>query len=248
MSGSADALISELVNRGQVSQDAPCSILLDQRSRWLIVSSAKSMPSDVYNQLNQAGFRRHGNNVLRPHCENCNACVALRVPVETFQPTSVQRYIWRRLSNLTVHSIPLVAKQEHIDLFRRYLTARHPDLTTSPDQVFQYLVMTTPANTRMFEFRSDGVLKIVIAVDILEDGWSLIYNFYDPDEPTASYGVYGFMWALEALRLSSLPYLYPGYWVEGGEQMVYKASFRPFETFQRGRWATGYDPALQASR
>jgi arginine-tRNA-protein transferase len=78
-------------------------------------------------------------------------------------------------------------------------------------------------------------------IDILGDGLSSVYRFFEPDQPHSSFGTYNIYWQIEQARSLRLPYVYLGYWIRESQKMAYKANFRPLEGLIDGNW-TVLDP------
>jgi len=208
--------------------------------------------------LSKQGFRRSQNVLYRPSCAECAACMSARVRVADFVPTRSQKRVIKRNANLKRRATSPWATEEQYNLFRRYLDGRHASGGMADMDMFEFAAMVeeTPIRSRVIEYsntdanREDRAKPVAACLtDILDDGLSMVYSFFEPELERRSPGTYLILDHIEIARELGLPYVYLGYWVPGSPKMGYKANFSGLEVYEGGSWKDlgepdAYDAAL----
>ncbi|TFW72982.1 arginyltransferase [Methylotenera oryzisoli] len=223
-----------------------CGYLPNRMAQSLIAAPQHLVDANVYSGLIQQGFRRSGKFSYRPHCENCQECVPVRVVLEKFSPNRSQKRAFKQHQNLTATILPVGFHEEHYALYASYQRARHSDDKTAEqtdsdsqeNNVEQYQSFLCQSNVEsvLIEFREGDQLKMVSVIDIVRDGISAVYTFYDTSDNTTSYGTYNILWQALWAQTLDLPYLYLGYWIKDSRKMAYKQNYRPLEKLIDGEW------------
>lgn len=223
---------------------APCPYLPGMTERKVFANLPFSDGAHVNDELTHAGFRRSQNIAYRPACEGCDACVSVRLPVPEFASTRTQRKIIARNSDLSRDLVEAEATQEQFALLKLYLATRHPGGGMTDMSWADYVAMVedTAVRTHLIEYRlpsldgGPGDLVAVTLADLLSDGLSMVYSFFDPRLEKRSLGVFAILDHVRQASAVNLPFVYLGYWVQGSPKMDYKANFRPMEVLRPLGW------------
>ncbi|NDV86948.1 arginyltransferase [Aurantimonas aggregata] len=232
-----------------LTSPSACPYLPGQAERKVFTHLVGDRASGLLDLLSQGGFRRSQNIAYRPACERCRACVSVRILVDEFRPGRSMRRVIARNADLVGRMSEPSPSSEQYSLFRRYLDDRHTHGGMSEMSVLDYAMMVedSQVDTRLIQYRergpdsafttaSDGDLVAVALSDVMGDGVSMVYSFFEPTESARSLGTYMILDHIERTRRMGLPYLYLGYWVNGSRKMDYKIRFQPQEHLMAKGW------------
>ncbi|MEO4044713.1 arginyltransferase [Hoeflea sp. CAU 1731] len=229
---------------------SPCPYLDGQFERKVFTHLVGEKAAELNDLLTQGGFRRSQNIAYRPACESCRACVSVRIVASDFEPNKSMRRNLARNSDIAAREFQAEPSSEQYALFRDYLDARHQRGGMSDMTVLDYAMMVedTYVPTKIIEYRIEGEpdpdgsiaeqgrLIAVALSDIMGDGLSMVYSFFDPDYASRSLGTYMILDHIQRAKDRGLPHVYLGYWVEGSRKMEYKTRFRPQDHLGPSGW------------
>jgi arginine-tRNA-protein transferase len=228
---------------------SPCPYLPGQEERKVFTHLVGERAGELNDLLTHGGFRRSQSIAYRPACESCRCCVSVRVVAEDFEPTRSMRRIQERNADLIGEMRVAVPTSEQYSVFRSYLDSRHRDGGMADMTVLDYAMMVEDSHveTRMVEYRrrgpdsgvngrGTGMLMAVALTDVLKDGLSMVYSFFEADEAARSLGTFMILDHIDRARRMGLPYVYLGYWVQGSRKMDYKGRFLPQERLSAEGW------------
>ena len=215
-----------------------CSYIDKMDAQSLVVTPYKSINQSIFQDLIEKGFRRSGQYIYKPNCKSCTACIPIRLPVQKFLFSKTQKRIYKKHGYFQVREAPLSFKQKHFDLYLKYQNKRHSFINNDQNNLDDYndFLIKSNVKSKFIEFWDGDLLKIVSIVDIVSDGISAVYTFYDPDDEKVSYGTYSIIWLINWCKAQQLKYLYLGYWIGECDKMKYKTNFKPYELYIKGYW------------
>lgn len=223
-----------------VTAPQPCPYLEGRMERKLFTALQGESAERLNNSLSQQGFRRSQNVLYRPSCSECSSCLSARIDVSRFKPTKSQKRVRKRNTALSRRATSPWATEDQYDLFRRYLDERHADGGMADMDVFEFasMIEETPIRSRIVEYTNIETMELVgvSLTDVLDDGLSMVYSFYTPDQPQFSLGTHMILDHIDIAIEAGLPYIYLGYWVPGSPKMGYKSRFSGLEVYVGGTW------------
>lgn len=224
--------------RAVITEAHDCSYLPERQSRLQFIDPTVRVDTELYGHLIRHGFRRSGAMAYRPMCQDCHACLSTRIPVNDFAMNRSQKRCWRQSGGLEIVEKPAAFEPAHYRLYQRYMQQRHADSSMADTSEDNYMSFLSSENidSRFVEFRQQGELQMVAVTDIVADGLSSVYTFYNPESSLAGLGTLGILWQIAAARERGLGYLYLGYYIAECKKMNYKSMFRPVELLIADRW------------
>lgn len=238
-----DADTSQQTLRFYASAPHTCNYLDNRTSISVFADPDATLSTSIYHKLAPLGFRRSGSGLYMPACTHCDQCIPARVVVRKFRRSRNQQRVWQRNRDITCTPLDIEFRQEHFELYSRYLSARHSGggmENPTPEDYLGFLGSDW-SDTLFLEFRVDGRLLGIAVTDCLPDALSSVYTFFDPVFAARSPGTLAILTQIEMARQLELDWLYLGYWIPDCRKMAYKNRFRPLQVFRNGVWED-FDP------
>ena len=228
---------------------SPCPYLPGKEERKVFTHLVGERAGELNDLLTHGGFRRSQSIAYRPACDTCRACVSVRVVASEFRPSRNMRRVMERNADIVGDMRTSSPTSEQYSVFRAYLDSRHRNGGMADMTVLDYAMMVEDSHvqTRVVEYRrrgpdsgitgrGSGQLLAVTLVDVLSDGLSMVYSFFDPEEGDRSLGTFMILDHIARARRMGLDYVYLGYWVRGSHKMDYKGRFLPQERLMPEGW------------
>ncbi|THB72411.1 MAG: arginyltransferase [Gammaproteobacteria bacterium] len=216
----------------------PCSYIAGNTASTAFADPNIKLTPAHYNHLIRYGFRRSGKHIYRPHCDNCSACISIRVKTNEFKAGRRFKRVLSNNSDLICEITDNANREEHYQLYRKYISSRHQggEMDEDNPDTYKEFICSNWSSTIYLEARLQQKLLGVAVIDQVENGISAVYSFFDPDYPKRSLGNYLILKQIELNNKINQEYLYLGYWIEKSQKMNYKADYKPHQLFIEGKW------------
>lgn len=221
-----------------LTTEQPCSYLDDRYSQSAVVHPDFAMDIPAYSRLIEHGFRRSGDQVYKPHCHDCQACIPTRIPVSSFQASRSQKRCIKRNTKTQVSIKPARFDSRHFELYQHYQANRHDKDSTdsiSPEE-YSHFLGSRWCETWFVEFSIADRIMAVAVIDVLEQALSAVYTFFDPVFNEYSPGAYAVLWQIEQAQKCHLDYVYLGFWIKDCRKMNYKIQYQPLQGLINQQW------------
>jgi len=217
-----------------------CSYLDNRQAKSIFLSPDQPLDESTYVQLTDMGFRRSGEHIYRPWCNDCSECKSVRIPLASFYASKSQKRVLNRNKDLQINLELPSCSDEIYDLYSNYINQRHSDGDMYPPSLKQFESFLCKShssiNTRFVCFRLEGKLLAVAVIDLQPKGVSAIYTFFDPAYEIRSLGRLAVLWQIRWAQSQALDFVYLGYWIKDCQKMAYKAEYRPLQVFEDLIW------------
>ncbi len=223
-----------------LTPEHPCPYLENKTAKTLFLSPEVEVNPQVYSGLIKQGLRRSGEQIYLPYCDNCQACISVRIPVEQFQASRSQKRCLNRMNQFRFEVKPANYSQENFELFQNYIKQRHKDSDMYPtsEKQFREFLLCEWIDCYFLNFicLADNRLVATAVFDKVDSGLSAVYTYFDSSYEKYSLGKMAILYLIELTKNDKLDYLYLGYWIKECQKMTYKSQYRPIQCFINKRW------------
>ncbi len=224
--------------RFYITSPHSCNYLDSRDATSLFADPLFPKNQSLYTALVANGFRRSGEHLYRPYCSNCSECVPVRIPVNEFKYRRQHKRNLKQNMDLDVRCLPAEFNASHFQLYKKYLSARHPNggMDNPTEDNYRDFLWASWSDTLLFEFKLDNQILAIAVVDKLKDGYSAVYTFFDPEQEKRALGKFAILYLIQKALEENLTWLYLGYWIASCDKMKYKIEYQPIECFIDDEW------------
>ncbi|MDQ7061287.1 MAG: arginyltransferase [Sulfurimonas sp.] len=220
----------------EFSLDDKCSYI-DGNEQTMHYKIIDDCSPEYAHALIERGYRRFGKMFFRPVCENCNECQSLKIDVDNYKFSKSERRVLKKAKAIETFTQTPQLSHEHLDLFERYHLYmkdkkgwKHEK--ASPDHYYNSFVTGhEDFGYETLYYHKDKLVGVDL-IDVLEDGISSIYFYYDPNYSHLSLGKLSLLKQIELAKQIEKRWVYLGYYVESCSSLNYKADYKPFLTLK----------------
>ena len=224
--------------RFYITSSHSCNYLDSRDATSLFADPLFPKNKSLYSALVANGFRRSGEHLYRPYCSSCSECVPVRIPVKDFKLRRQHKRNIKLNQDLAIQCLNTEFNEEHFQLYRKYLSSRHPNggMDNPTKENYTDFLWADWSDSLLFEFKLDNKVVAIAVVDQLKDGYSAVYTFFDPDYQNRGLGKFAILHLIDKTRQENLSWLYLGYWIASCDKMKYKIDYQPIECFIDDEW------------
>jgi arginine-tRNA-protein transferase len=192
----------------------------------------KNATQEFNSAVIKRGWRRFGHYYFHPICNGCNECKSLRINVNEFSLTKSQKKAKKRNQDTRIIVQKPTISSLHLEVYNKYHNFKSQKdgwkqkNISSRDYMENFVEGAGEFGKEVLYIKDDKLIGVDL-IDIMDDGISSIYFFYDPDYAKLSLGTYSLLYQIELAQILELDWIYLGYWVDGCKAFAYKPNFKP---------------------
>jgi arginine-tRNA-protein transferase len=220
------------------SEESECGYIDGLKSSNLVANPYCAPNQEVYDHLIGFGFRRSGDLLYRPDCQDCLRCIPVRLDVRHFTLNRRFRRVLKKNIALQIRTVKPNFSDAYLTLYSQYLSAKHRggEMEHPSADDFQRFLISDWNSSLFIEITESEKLMAIAVTDVVEDGLSSVYTFYDPEYLARSLGQFAILQQINLAQTYNKPYLYLGYWIASVKKMSYKADYQPLQYFINNQW------------